>query len=416
MSLSSKINFLTILILTPLAVQANLWFDVVPLQELLQLDPTIQYQKCFDELPFNHEPFPLSINPASHPNQGSFKETFILTIPNGRVQGEYGFVVTNDHFIKEMMWKDIEQHLNLVQQIPDDQVIRVSGRVAVIAQLAYFNYWHWTTEVLCRLALLELAGVEYDYLYVPQSAHFMKETLALWGIPTEKIINPTHGAFCIQADELIIPSLVSNVSFGCVLFSCYAQPHLLKYVKEKLLAAAQKIEPTLDLHKKVFISRKDATQRTILNEDRVFALFQAEGFHSFQLEKMSVAEQILLFNNADIIVSPQGTGLANSIYCQENTRVVELFQGLNDATFWYLSQTLGLHYTPIKTTTFFTEYVTAWKSNTYMPLYIIKKVIEDLKKDPASLLATQPSPLAMAGTVLRFEKKEDPASLSAMPR
>ncbi|MCX5924310.1 MAG: glycosyltransferase family 61 protein [Candidatus Dependentiae bacterium] len=380
MSLARKITTVIALMLTPLFIQTNLWFNVTPIQELLQIDPTISYQKCFDDTHFNHVPFPLSINPAGHPHEGFFKETFILTIAQGRVQGEYGFVISNQHFIKELMWKEIECHLNLVQKIPDDQVIKISGRVAVITQLAYFNYWHWLSEVLCRLALLELAGVEYDYLYVPQESSFMKETLALWGIPAEKIVSPTHGGFCIQADELIVPSLVSNVNFGCVLFSCYAQPHLIQYVKEKLLSAALKTDTALQLQSKVFVSRKDATQRLILNEQRVFALFQAEGFHSFQLEKMSVAEQILLFHNADIIVSPQGTGLANSIFCTEKTRIVELFQGLNDATFWYLSQTLGFEYTPIKTTSFATEYVTAWKSNTYMPLYIIKNVIEGLKK------------------------------------
>ncbi|HSW76619.1 MAG TPA: glycosyltransferase family 61 protein [Candidatus Saccharimonadales bacterium] len=381
MSVCTKMNVIITLILTPLCIQTNLWFDVVPLQELLKQDPSITYQKCFDAFSFDFKPFPLSINPDTHPNQGTFAETFIVTIPNGRVQSEYGFVLSNNHFIKELMWKGIEVHLNLVQKIPDNQIIKVSGRVAVITQLAYFTYWHWISEVLCRLALLELAGIEYDYLYVPQSSHFMKETLQMWGIPSEKIISPTHGAFCIQAEQLIVPSFVSNVNFGCVLFSCYAQPHLLQYVKEKLSTAAHHITPTIPLHKRVCISRKDTAHRRIINEERVFELFKEQDFHSYELDKMSVAEQILLFENADIIVSPQGSCLTNSIFCTQKTKLIELFQGLNDATFWYLSQALGLTYTPIKTTSFVPDYVAALKNNTYMPLYIIKKVIENLQKE-----------------------------------
>ncbi|MBP6892494.1 glycosyltransferase family 61 protein [Candidatus Babeliales bacterium] len=373
-----KSYFFFIFLLLPSVIN-SWWFNLISVQDLITQNPTILYQKCFDKFTFNYQTFPLSINPEIHPNQGSFLETFILKIPNGTVQS-YGTVIVNNQFIQEFIWKGFVHNLNNITQLSDNQLIQVQGTIAVLNQTACQNYWHWVTETLASLALLELQNIEYDYLHIPQFSHFMEETLKLWGIKSEKIINADIYPFC-TADQLIIPSLVSNISIGSVWFACYTQPHLIKYVREKLLTAALQQEPSEKLCSRVFISRKDAPQRQIINEDAVFQILEAEGFKRYTLDNLSVTDQILLFHNAEIIICPQGTGLANSIFCTEKTKIIELFQGLNDCTFWYLAQILNLNYTPIKTTNFTADYAIGWASNTYVPTTIIKKLIQDLKNE-----------------------------------
>lgn len=373
------ILFVTILLPnTTTKIEAGHNFTIISVKDLIQKYPTIGYQKCFGALPFNYQPFPLSINLNGHPCSGTFLESFVLTIPNGKVQSENGWTPIDHYYIKELVWKTQDWHLQFVKTIPKSKIQRVHGRVAVITQPCYFQYFHWITEILCRLALLELCNIEYDYLYVTHHALFMKETLELWGIPTEKIISPTSDTFCIQADQLIVPSIPSTSDLGMSLFSSYIQPHLLKYVREKLLSAALLRQPTIELHDKVFISRKDAPQRKILNEDAVFKIFEAQGFKRYSLTGMPVVDQIQLFHYAKTIIGPQGTSIANCIFCTSETKVIELFQGLNDATFWYISQILPLNYTPIKTTNFFPDWETAWTSDTIIPLSIIKKLTESL--------------------------------------
>jgi hypothetical protein len=358
-------------------LQANWWFEIVPLQKLLQENPMIQYRKCFRETAFSYKEFPLSFNQQTQPSHGFFQETFVLTIPNGKVQS-YGLVTINNQFIQELIWKNLEHNLVYLEKLNETKLVKIHGRIAVIGQSSYHNYFHWLTEVLCRLALLELAGIEYDYLYVPQNSSFMKETLSLWGINPEKIIAPYANTY-IQADLLIVPSMVSNVSFGFAPFSCYVQPHLIKYVKDKLLSGAKKRNiNTKHLSNRVFVSRKDAHQRHVINEDEVFKLFQAHKFVRYELENLSVTEQILLFHNAEIIVSPQGTGLANSIFCTQKAKIIELLQALNDSTFWYLSQNLNLNYFVVQTTQFIFDYMTAWQSDTNIPLSLIENMMSDL--------------------------------------
>jgi len=373
-----KKSLLTTLLLLTHAQSFSWWFDIKPIKEIVQEDPSIQYQKCFDPVAFNYTEFPLSTNPANHPNQGSFDETFIISIPNGTAQSKCGFAIINNCFISEMIWKKFMHNLRLVQH-QKDLPQHIAGRVVVITQPAYHNYFHWLTEVLCRLALLDMTNTEYDYVYTPYDRDYIKGTLDLWGIPPQKILTPKNDSAYIQADTLIVPSLVSNAKPSSVYFSCYVQPHLIEYVINKLLTAAKKIPFEHETSKRIFISRKDSPQRKLLNEEDVFAIFKQHGFVRHELEEMPVAQQILLFHNAEIIVSPQGTGLANCMFCTPNTRIIELFQGLNDCTFWYLAQDLHLNYTPVQTIDFAPTYLEGWSGHTSMPLDIIQQVIDDLQ-------------------------------------
>lgn len=349
------------------------WFKITPLAEILKKHSGIQCQFYNDKIFFNFKPFPLSIDYSKQPNQGFLFPIFILTIPNGIVQGIQGLVLINNQCIDEMIWRDCSSFCMSSHKIPSENIILVSGKVAVLTQPAHENYFHWMTEILARLAFLEKEGVDYDYVYVPQKSKFMRETLQMWGIPEEKIIAPTSEDFAIQADELILPSLVSNSNHGWTQFVNYIRPELVEYVKNKLLSVAQK-QQFVDMPKRIFISRKDAPFRKIINEDEVFAQFEPYGFVRYELSKLSVVEQIMLFHQAEIIVSPQGTGLANSIFCTPDTKIIELFQGLCDCTFWYISQTFNLNYTPIQTIPFENNFLKAWRRDTSMPPLIIEKV------------------------------------------
>jgi len=377
--MSKLFSFAALLIFTITEQTCSINFDIIPLTSWLQQNPEVQYQKCFDVYTFKFKPFPLSIDPSQQPYVGQIKETFILTIPNGRILSDTGCVLSNNHqIIADFIWK---KRLHNIENIPTmDKIptIITHHKVVVITQSAYTNYWHWISEILCRLALIDMFKIQYDYICIPQSTPFMKDSLALWGIDSQKIIPISYEqCFCIQANELIVPSLVSNTNTDCPLLSCYAQQHLLTYVKNKLLTAAQKTDQK-PFAKNIFISRKDTPLRNILNEDDVFALLKPYGFERYELSNLSVTDQILLFHNANVIIAPQGTCVANTIFCDSKTAIIELFQGLCDSTFWYTSQMLEQNYTPFQTIPFMHDYITAWQSHTIMPLPIIQKLIDNL--------------------------------------
>jgi hypothetical protein len=367
--------------------QRQSWFQVKSLQEVLQKHPEIKYQNCFGKVEFDFKPFALSY---AIPHKGYFKDCFILEIPHGKVQGQEGHVFINNTMIQEMVWADRYEYLLQIPHLSSEAFQKVSGKVAVIAQHAHSNYCHFFNEVLCRLALLEMHGVEYDYLYVMSHSKFVKDALKLWGIDESKIIHPTTCNFGIQADRLILPSLVLNTNNGFFHAGVNTHPLTLKYVREKLLHNAQEEIKKDRFSHRVFISRRDAPSRRILNEDEIFDYLKTKGFERYDTGKMSVAEQIALFANADVVIGEHGAGLTNIMFCKTDALIIEIFQNLIDTSFWFPAQALNLNYIPLNTLNINADYFANWRrinptfylksmdSKVTVPLDKIKRIVENL--------------------------------------
>jgi len=340
-------------------VSARFWFDIVPLEQILQNNPSIKYIQCTEKMPYEVASF--KAEPLI-PCKVVFDELFVLTIPNGRVQAKDGHVLIGDKFIKEFIWADRPEFLEDLERISDNQVKKVSGRVAVIAHKFYNYNSHFLHEALGRLVLLEINNIEYDWLYIPYETFFIKKFLELWGVDPKKIISPTDNNFCIQADELIVPSFVISKDVRFDHFGLNVHPYIMHYVKNKLIEVVHAKQITQQtFSEKVFVSRRDANQRKILNEDDVFALFEPLGFVRYELSKMSVEQQILLFQNAKIVIGEMGSGLTNILFCSPDTLVIELFQSVVDNSNWWIAENFGLRYFSIKTLNIDTSWVVNWR-------------------------------------------------------
>ena len=69
------------------------------------------------------------------------------------------------------------------------------------------------------------------------------------------------------------------------------------------------------------------------------------GFEFFAPRENDLKEQIEAFQSARVIVAPHGEALANLVFCQPGTLVIELFpSNLVRARYCWLAQRLGLRY------------------------------------------------------------------------
>lgn len=329
--------------------------DLISLAELHQLDPTIEYKQCFEVIPFEYQKLPFERDHILHPHAGFFLNSYIVTIPQGRVIGCDGSIIFDQKLIRNFVWQNCFILKNIWDQMMQKNIIAIPHTVVVLAQAGYSYYYHWLVEVLGRLALLEIENVEYDYLYVPYNRPFMKETLALWGIDSSKIIESSD-EYILQAQKLIVPSLVAQAqTYGIPRLTHYIPEYILMYVKNKLLEGYQKQQCNFNFSKRVFISREDTIARKMLNEPDVFRYFEKYGFKKYTLGHMSIVEQISLFQNADIIIGSLGSGMTNVIFCKQSVKIFDIFQRRCDCTIFYICQTLGLEYHPIKTMDFIDE-------------------------------------------------------------
>ncbi len=378
-------NFLFSLLFLYSSIQSS-DMPITAISDLMQQYTQIEYFKCHDAMPFNYKPFPLSVYPDYQPWKGMFAETFVVKIPNGSVCSHFGFVAVENNIVKELLSQNfpLDRYKTLLKKInmSEKEPKRIYGKVAVLTRISTDIYGHWLADVLARLEMMRMHNIEYDWLYVPHDRLYICETLAILGVDPAKIIEPFGDNYYIQADELIVPSLTIRriPALGEINFSdyhpCtfYCAGWNIEFLRNSFLPHAQALFSRYNFPEKICISRKDATSRRIVNEDEIFALFEARGFTKISMTGLTFMQQVALFHHAKIIVAGHGSALTNLIFCEPGTKVVEIFQNQFDSGFWQLSDQRGLEHYCIKTQEDIVE--DSFKVDTKVPVEIIQSFID----------------------------------------
>lgn len=376
-----------------------------PLASIMNVRSDIFYHKCHDPIPFYYEKLPISPFPTDsepiwqinlgpfipsifQPRQGFFAETFVVQIPQGVVCGKEGVIKIGPYFIREFLSQILCFNFSLhkVMQIDENSTQHIPGKVAVLAHPLAHIYGHWFNEVVARLILLQQSGIEYDWLYAPMNHEYMKQTYEIFGVPLHKIIDSSADTHYVQADMLIVPSFATNRAvsakdpvYDCCAFTDFWPTWMLDIVAEKFDPIIDQNKSKYSYSSKVFISRKDAPGRQILNEDEIFALCAPLGFIRYDLSKMSIVEQAVLFRGADYVVAAHGSGLANLIFSKKGTKVLEIFQKWYDASLCYLAQAMNCQYSCVQTLPY--DFTGSLTDSTYVKPLIIQHAIDTMMSD-----------------------------------
>jgi capsular polysaccharide biosynthesis protein len=65
--------------------------------------------------------------------------------------------------------------------------------------------------------------------------------------------------------------------------------------------------------------------RSPYNETEIVAYLKSQGFEVHTMDGKTIEEQVLLFNSASVIITPHGAALANLVFCDAGTKVLEFF-------------------------------------------------------------------------------------------
>ena len=223
---------------------------------------------------------------------------------------------------------------------------QINGTVAVLSGLSGNVYFHWMVDILPRIEILRRNGINLEqidwFLINSIQEPFQKETLRILGIPEEKILESDRHPY-IQAKKLIVPSFSGHLGW---LEKFALEFHRQTFFKdglvlgEKLNNQVGSADPT-----RIYITRNKAKHRRVINEEKIVDLLSQYGFITIELEALSVVEQVRLFANAKVIVSPHGSGLTNIMFCQPGTTAIELVSpNYIRHYYWVISQQLGLKY------------------------------------------------------------------------
>jgi capsular polysaccharide biosynthesis protein len=98
--------------------------------------------------------------------------------------------------------------------------------------------------------------------------------------------------------------------------------------------------------RKVYVSRRDSSNRVMANEQDLELVLRHRGFEVVTLSNLSFKQQIEVFQSADTIVAPHGAGLANLLFSRPGANIIELsMESYLNQCFLRLSQTMGLRHT-----------------------------------------------------------------------
>jgi len=101
---------------------------------------------------------------------------------------------------------------------------------------------------------------------------------------------------------------------------------ILKFFLEQILTNIKVPE----FKSKIYIRREDANYRKILNEADLITILRKKGFEIINPQHYNILEQMKIFSNAKVIISPHGSNMSNIIFCQKNTKIVEISPELNN--------------------------------------------------------------------------------------
>jgi len=190
---------------------------------------------------------------------------------------------------------------------------RIRGSVATLTIEHRSNYFHFLSDAIARLQLIQNLRQPPDYIYVQGNHKYQKEVLSRLGYKTEQIIDSSQHPF-IQAETLLVPSYTSNFSI--------ISTNSISFLKAKLRKDPSK--PPVSRGRIVYISRRDSPRRKMLNEDALLDRLSVFRVESVALSELSVDQQIELFETADVVIVPTGAGLANLTFARPELLLVLL--------------------------------------------------------------------------------------------
>jgi capsular polysaccharide biosynthesis protein len=268
-------------------------------------------------------------------------DTFVARIPGGRVFGD-GLIIAPDNQLLADVSIDFsvtpESKLaNIRRDWAYYPIANIDGTVAVLSTAGAMLYYHWLFQLLPRFELIRRSGIDLsriDYFLVNSNKkRFQRESLEALGIAHKIIDSSAVGS--VRASTLVVPSVPL---WG----GCFA-PWMCEFLKSTF-------PPTTGSKgglpsRRLYINRRTAGYRRVLNEGGVIDLLKQFGFEQADFEVLSIQQQATVMAASEAVIAPHGGGLSNLVFCRPGTKVIEIFSPeLVAGYFWKLSNQLGLDY------------------------------------------------------------------------
>lgn len=208
----------------------------------------------------------------------------------------------------------IDEKILKIEQASMPEAVEVPAGLTHIDEPVIFlgelhdHYGHFLTDTLARVWDLTEADRGLKVIFAPQSQQrlehpLVRELLQLFGIEPERILVPQTPA---RLSRVICPLAALQQSR---IYDVFAEP--FRQVAKRALAAGA--EPP---GRPVYLTRSGLGEalRRLVNEEALEARLEREGYAIVHPERLSIPEQIALFNGEHPVVTPFGSAMHTVLF------------------------------------------------------------------------------------------------------
>lgn len=203
------------------------------------------------------------------------------------------------------------------------------------------NYFHWINEAIYRLWLIKDKAASMTLL-LPS-----KEQLSNVALDSLKIFNLKNIVYIpkdksVQVRTLCLPPQKP-------VMESY-NPEALNELRDMYVNYSDLEKIKTDSYERIYVSRKNARRRKIVNEEEVITALLRYGFNVIYCENYTFFEQVSLFSKAKYIAGNHGAGLTNMLFMPTGSTILELLKRKTNPVrhhsklFWYMADALGHKY------------------------------------------------------------------------
>jgi hypothetical protein len=213
---------------------------------------------------------------------------------------------------------------------------RLAGNIYSLLCLWAPEFYHWFHDVLPRLeTALPHLPADTRFLINSDPKPWQVDSLTAFGIGPDRLeIQP--GGTRTRIERLWFATPVGHTSLGSGV--------VIQQVANRLRRHFAGDDSTQRVNHRLYISRRKAALRRIVNESEITPLLEERGFETLLCEDLSLAEQIGLFAKTTAVIGGHGGGLINLIYCGPGSCVGEVYIGRVFPHYLVTSRQLGMHF------------------------------------------------------------------------
>lgn len=244
------------------------------------------------------------------------RSQYLVRIPRARVRDDEGFVFlpTGEVCFEGNWWLPNLMHSSgYVARYRPRRFI--SGHVFTLLSYWGNTFYHWFHDVLPRLLVSQALLPESTRFLVSSPLHdYQLESLNAFNITSDKLIFQQRG----------VDSLCEHLWFATPSGNCtFGGGEILRKLSDFLISRMVS-KPQNYASRRIYISRRIARCRRLLNEIEIEPILRDFGFTTLIFEQQPFSAQISLAHNARWLVGVHGAGLTNALFMRQGASIVEI--------------------------------------------------------------------------------------------